>query len=997
MRKLLILISLALLFLGSCSTGTENQEALAAADAGAAEGPGTGMPDGMPPGEAPGGAPPGMSSTSKESASEGYWSFDIVTVEEQDSSDSYAVITYYAGKTDEIVIVPSILGGAEVREIAPQAFGHHSEIRAVYLPDTVSKVEDWGFYDLNEALIISFANPEVEIGDGAFQSSGNAALYLPESSSITEAGGKVKTSVGSTSLTVQIENPLKAAIAGGSYLNVEGSYSISAADVISLAVPADSEEGSVDTLDGRVVFSGPDYEVEVERVSIYEGFTGLFGAEDLKYTFRSLSPSEAAALNGEIAADSSYAAVSSLLEFAEGYYLNGTPVTLDRNAAAWNAETGEAVEKNAGGYYPSTGQGQFKYVACIDSDDDGDIDELYYSPFSLSYSYNTLNIISDNENLNGLSARDLLNPVYLSFANSVVKADGESILLDYLEADTGVDGDSIGAGTDQERSLIWATNYGSVEVGTMHGTSGSFGNWAKMSYETGLDSYKVEIMMEWGMNALLYATNGGRISVGDPDGEISTFTASGDGANGIIAGGAGTLGGTPDAPNATAEVYLYNASLDLTGWNNHVADVVYGGYAYLEDISSTTGLEGSYSVGQASALANDFGNGVVDAVNFHTTVYGNRSAGAYVIGGGVITAVDSSFRSLMDAGLVSASGGTFDIENSTAVGQIAFRNRGGAVADTLISVRDSVFRVERDLSAYVTGDKALQAVEAWEKASGGRTLLHAYMSDPEMTIGTLCDLYGIGAAERDVLMAEFSGIAGEEYSPETALRLSVLDNTFYNYSAGAYTGSTDFSEVPYLTVGSSFGGLVSAVFEFESAGETLDISNTLMENTNGPDYDYLIASEAGSEVSFNFDGCDVSGLIWNEGDVNRAVEGRPGDRSSSLSVSFTGSSFSGSFADGSRGLWSVEGLEYTAADGELSGLNGNYYGAEANGGISASFDADSEWLVTADSYLGTLTLEKGAELTAPEGYKLQMMVDGKKTRIRAGEYTGDIEILLVEK
>ncbi|MCR4746228.1 MAG: hypothetical protein K5894_13490, partial [Lachnospiraceae bacterium] len=104
------------------------------------------------PGEAPGGpggGPGGAAeSTSKVSVTEGEWSFDLITTGEGDNATVTSTITYYAGKTDEVVIVPSVLGGAPVTEISSQAFGHHGEIMAVYVPDTVTKVDEWAFYDL---------------------------------------------------------------------------------------------------------------------------------------------------------------------------------------------------------------------------------------------------------------------------------------------------------------------------------------------------------------------------------------------------------------------------------------------------------------------------------------------------------------------------------------------------------------------------------------------------------------------------------------------------------------------------------------------------------------------------------------------------------------------------------------------------------------------------------------------------------------------------------
>ncbi len=961
-----------------------------------AGGPG---PDGQ---GGPGMAPGGQSSVTKVSVTEGDWSFDVITTGEGEDATVTSTITYYAGKEDSVVVIPSILGGAPVTEISAQAFGHHSEIMAVYVPDTVTTVSEWAFYDLNTATIISFANPDVSIDDAAFQSSGNAVLYLPDSTSQTNAGGKDVVTDGTELISVTVNNEESAAIAGGTYLNVTSSdkYQIETEDITSLAVSASGDSKDVEIKDNEVTFSGDAYVAEEEKVEINEAFADSVHAEDLTKTLWYLSEDDAEELKEKINSDDSYSKLKSVLQFDAGYYINGNKVTLDENVKAYDVKTGETVEKDSvTDAYPATGSGNYRYMFYEDSDNDGDIDILYYSPYSVNYSYDSTVISSDNENLNGLSARDTLNPIYLSFANGVVEASGEdsSVSEKSLNIDTSEDGDSIGASSNQERSLVWANDYSDITVDQIDGTSTSTANWAKMSYVTGLSSYNVEIAMEWGMNALLYATNGGSITVGTKDGEKSTFYANGDGANGVIAGGSGTKTGDSDAKSDTANVSVYNASFTLEGWNNHVADVVYGGYAYLEDIDSTTGIKGSYSVGQASALANDFGNGVVDVKNFNTTVYGNRSAGAYVIGGGVITAEDSSFTSKADSGAVIASGGTYKMKNTILEGVMGIRNRGGINTDST-SIFDGVtVRANKDMSDYVTGDTAKKAMEAWEKASGSTELMHYMMSDADMTIGQLCDNYDISDKDKKTLLETLSDISGQTYIEETKLRGSVLDNTYYNYSAGAYTGETDYSDVPYLVIGSAYGGLVSSVMEFEAAGENLVFTDSKFENTNGDDYNYLIASEAGSAPVITFKSSDASGIIWNEGDVSRVVEGMSSDRSSALTVTFEDSDFTGSFADGSNGLWEVSDLSYTDAQGNTSSLNGNYYGASANFGISASFTDDSVWTVTHDSYLGSLTIKDNASITAPKGYKLTMTVDGKETDIKAGSYEGEIVITVTKE
>ena len=141
--------------------------------------------------------------TSKKiSLNEGLWSFDV--------QNNKSTITYYAGKSDSIVIIPSVLGGKTVTAIGGNAFGHHGEILEVYVPDSVETVADWAFYDLNEAMVISFANPKVQISQGAFQSSANAALYLPVGSNQFKAGGKTVLSSGTEKISLKIKKfPLR--------------------------------------------------------------------------------------------------------------------------------------------------------------------------------------------------------------------------------------------------------------------------------------------------------------------------------------------------------------------------------------------------------------------------------------------------------------------------------------------------------------------------------------------------------------------------------------------------------------------------------------------------------------------------------------------------------------------------------------------------------------------------------------------------------------------
>jgi hypothetical protein len=61
-----------------------------------------------------------------------------------------------------------------------------------------------------------------------------------------------------------------------------------------------------------------------------------------------------------------------------------------------------------------------------------------------------------------------------------------------------------------------------------------------------------------------------------------------------------------------------------------------------------------------------------------------------------------------------------------------------------------------------------------------------------------------------------------------------------------------------------------------------------------------------------------------------------------------------------------------------------------NNGVIVSLDKDSVWTVAGKSYLTSLTIAEGAIIKAPEGKSLTMTVDGVKTEIAPGTYTGKI-------
>lgn len=86
------------------------------------------------------------------------------------------------------------------------------------------------------------------------------------------------------------------------------------------------------------------------------------------------------------------------------------------------------------------------------------------------------------------------------------------------------------------------------------------------------------------------------------------------------------------------------------------------------------------------------------------------------------------------------------------------------------------------------------------------------------------------------------------------------------------------------------------------------------------------------------------------------------------------------------------GEEITMQTPELYYLIGevsNIYG-ETDDPLTLSLDSDSKWVVDKTSYLTGLSIAKGATITAPEGYRVVMTVDGVNKSIGAGTYEGRI-------
>jgi hypothetical protein len=84
----------------------------------------------------------------------------------------------------------------------------------------------------------------------------------------------------------------------------------------------------------------------------------------------------------------------------------------------------------------------------------------------------------------------------------------------------------------------------------------------------------------------------------------------------------------------------------------------------------------------------------------------------------------------------------------------------------------------------------------------------------------------------------------------------------------------------------------------------------------------------------------------------------------------------------------------TADDYLLLGEVTNTPSAAVNNGVIVSL-AGSTWTVTGTSYLTSLTIGNDSAVTAPEGFKVTMTIDGAEKAIRAGTYKGNIMLSVI--
>jgi len=208
----------------------------------------------------------------------------------------------------------------------------------------------------------------------------------------------------------------------------------------------------------------------------------------------------------------------------------------------------------------------------------------------------------------------------------------------------------------------------------------------------------------------------------------------------------------------------------------------------------------------------------------------------------------------------------------------------------------------------------------------------------------------------------------------------------------------------------------STVIQLKSPGHTITVDSAELKAGNG----ILIQTMANDDPNRPGGGAPAAGA----GDIEGFEGGAPADRKPAEGADETNATFSNVTLAGDivNGNTAAETMNITLKSATLTGaittatvehalgpggeavsmetpelyyLIGevtNTYCArpEDPHGLTVSLDQASSWIVSKTSYLTGLTLAEGAQITAPEGCRVTLTVDGKETAIEAGAWEGAI-------
>jgi hypothetical protein len=393
-----------------------------------------------------------------------------------------------------------------------------------------------------------------------------------------------------------------------------------------------------------------------------------------------------------------------------------------------------------------------------------------------------------------------------------------------------------------------------------------------------------------------------------------------------------------------------------------------------------------------TCLATDSGGGVIVANKVVTKSYGLRSAGVYTIGSNEswVYLFNSDCTSLQDAGLCSASSGYAYAFNCRLQGPQGLKTRASTYSDT----ENAGLWVEHSRVAATFDNEAFE--EAYPVGS------------PEEMIATYGEDAGIEPwDEANESYVEYLTRADEalyqaimvdgtiSFPMDSTMVLFVDPANSDRYNAGSLLWwFVDRS----LTPGHSGGNKFSVIY-VTGAQAPISVDSTMLTNDNytlyGPDSDWYQSLSDSEKAEYtpadnllvSVENGGVGNITFtNENDQTKWDLTGESDETCEL----VGDFYLSVPCDGSEPGTTAGAVNVINASFVNSQWSGCVKYADDTGVCNLTFDKDSQWIVTEESTIASLTVEEGADIQAT------MTVDGVETPIETGTYEGVIVLTPVE-
>ena len=339
-----------------------------------------------------------------------------------------------------------------------------------------------------------------------------------------------------------------------------------------------------------------------------------------------------------------------------------------------------------------------------------------------------------------------------------------------------------------------------------------------------------------------------------------------------------------------------------------------------------------------TALATDSGGGMIVANQVVTKTFGLRCAGVYSIGSNEswVYCYNSSLTSYLDAGLCSASGGYIYAYNCDINGVMGIKCRAGGNAE---AEETGVHVCNSRVAAYFDADEMKNAYDV-----GDPDTMREKMASGEIDV----DSIGVGYSQLNMFLDKANNPKFYEDS---------LDWWF-----------TDRSKTPGYSGGNKF-----AVIYVENSSTPVYVEASKMVNRNYEEYGDPTKLDEGmipaDNLLLSVEGAGSATVLFkDENDQTTWDLTGENDETTELKGDF----FIGAYSQGGGGPDVGNGpnsanISFENSQWEGTVLYGDYLAGETITGVcSLSFDRDSCWKVTGDTYVSNLDIMDPACITADQ-------------------------------